>query len=760
MALDTGQVVDNRYRIVKLLGQGGMGAVYRAWDTRLDRAIALKEMIPQFGLDASMLGDLREQFRQEAQILATLVHPNLVRVTDYFSWDGNEYLVMDFVEGEDLAGRIAREGAQEEAQVLGWAGQLLDALAYCHKQGVIHRDIKPQNIIITPEGQAVLVDFGLVKLWDPSDPQTRTVMRGAGTPEYAPPEQYDMGAGHTDQRSDVYSVGATLYHALTGKLPPTATQRMASPACFQSPRRVNEAVSANTEAAVLKALEMAMGMRYQSAEEMARALGIVPRSTAVIVPSGAKPKDGKPPSEPKAAASARSGILWGMGGAGLTVVIVLCLAAAIVAVLIGLNVFGGGEEPTATPTFTATSLPLTDTPFPPTDTPFPPTDTPLVPTATSLPTYTPEPLGGLLLEDSFSDPESGWEEWESDEGLVGYGEGYYYVVGLAEGIQIYGAGPQSFSDLAVDVYATQISSGPSDRNAYGVMCRVQSDGNGYLLRVRGTGQYAIQRVVGDSFEFLVDWTESDVINTGNDTNHIHAVCDGTRLALIVNGELLAETEDDTFTTGGLALTVTTFESEPTEVHFDDLLVLDPDLILARDNFSDPGSGWEVSEEEGGSMGYKEGIYFVRAEDKSFYYWGRAYVSLADVAIEVDATQTLGPASGNTFYGVGCRLNSSGTGYLFLIGADGYFAIYEKGATDDEGEFLVDWTESGVINQGNATNHIRAVCDGTYLALVVNGELLAEVEDATLDSGDLGLFASTGEDDPVEVHFDDLLVYIP
>jgi hypothetical protein len=196
------------------------------------------------------------------------------------------------------------------------------------------------------------------------------------------------------------------------------------------------------------------------------------------------------------------------------------------------------------------------------------------------------------------------------------------------------------------------------------------------------------------------------------------------------------------------------------VHFDDVLVLDPALVLLQDGFSDPDSGWEASEEEGGSMGYKEGIYFVRAEDKSFYYWGRAYVSLADVAIEVDATQTLGPASGNTFYGVGCRLNSSGTGYLFLIGADGYFAIYEKGATDDEGEFLVDWTESGVINQGNATNHIRAVCDGTYLALVVNGELLAEVEDATLDSGDLGLFASTGEDDPVEVHFDDLLVYIP
>jgi len=203
-------MIENRYRIVKLLGQGGMGAVYRAWDMRLNRPIALKEMIPQAGLDATMLAQLRQQFEQEAQVLGTLVHPSLVRVTDYFSWQNNEYLVMDFVEGESLAERIEREGAQSETQTLTWGGQLLDALSYCHGQGILHRDIKPQNIIITPDGRAVLVDFGLVKLWDPNDPHTRTVMRGAGTPEYAPPEQYDMGMGHTDPRSDIYSLGATI----------------------------------------------------------------------------------------------------------------------------------------------------------------------------------------------------------------------------------------------------------------------------------------------------------------------------------------------------------------------------------------------------------------------------------------------------------------------------------------------------------------------------------------------------------------------
>jgi Serine/threonine protein kinase len=126
----------------------------------------------------------------------------------------------------------------------------LDALAYCHSQGVIHRDIKPQNIIIRPDGRPVLVDFGLVKLWDPRDPRTKTAMRGMGTPEYAPPEQW--GAGHTDPRSDLYSLGATLYYALTGQAPATATDRIAAPTLFAPPRAFNPSIRPQTEAALLR----------------------------------------------------------------------------------------------------------------------------------------------------------------------------------------------------------------------------------------------------------------------------------------------------------------------------------------------------------------------------------------------------------------------------------------------------------------------------------------------------------------------------
>jgi serine/threonine-protein kinase len=267
-------MLQNRYRIISPLGQGGMGTVYRAQHTQLDVSVAVKEMVPQPGLDLETLAQLRHQFLREAQILARLNHPHLVRVSDFFEEGGSAYLVMDFVEGESLSNRIGRQGSLSERTVLAWAEQLLDALAYCHAQGVIHRDVKPQNVIIRPDRRAVLVDFGLVKLWDPNDPYTKTAMRGMGTPEYAPPEQYDVQIGHTDARSDIYALGATLYHALCGQAPPTATLRIADPERFMPPRDMAPGISKRTGAALVKSLELARSQRWQNMAEMAQALGV------------------------------------------------------------------------------------------------------------------------------------------------------------------------------------------------------------------------------------------------------------------------------------------------------------------------------------------------------------------------------------------------------------------------------------------------------------------------------------------------------
>jgi len=550
LSFETGEVIGDRYRVVRLLGQGGMGAVYRAWDTRLNRPVALKEMIPQPSLDAAMLAQLRGQFRQEAQILATLVHANLVRVTDYFSWTDNEYLVMDFVEGESLADLIQREGAQPEEQVVAWARQLLDALAYCHGQGVLHRDIKPQNIIVTPEGRAVLVDFGLVKLWDPQDPQTRTVMRGAGTPEYAPPEQYDVGPGHTDPRSDIYSLGATLYHALTGQIPPTATQRMATPDVFVPPRTVNAAVSPATEAAILKALQIAMEHRFQSATEMTQALDTAPRGVFVTPPRiQSDAEEATPGTATEPPAKRRRGILLGLGGVGIALVAALCLALVAGGVIIGVLVLGSDTDGDIAPDTTVEPLLATDTPA--------------------------SGPGVVLFEDDFENPSSGWEIGDYDNGSVGYDAGTYVVASRGGSVTMWGMANRSFDDLVVEVDTTQFSAGPASDNDYGVICRAQDSGEGYHLLISGDGYYAISKAQDGEFDWLVDWTQSDAIRPGSATNRIQVICDGTTLTLSVNGQHLATTEDSTFTHGDVALTATSYEDTPTEIHFDNLTVRAP-----------------------------------------------------------------------------------------------------------------------------------------------------------------------------------------
>jgi serine/threonine protein kinase len=259
--LALGTVLRSRYKIVELVGQGGMGAVYRAEDLRLEgRQCAVKEI--QLEAEASFANQAREQFYREASVLARLDHPNLPKVSDYFSEGDRDYLVMDFVAGRNLKEVIdeARRQGQflEEKQVLAWADQLCDALEYLHGQDppILHRDIKPANIRLTPAGILKLVDFGLVKFLAPDDSRTITILQGRGTVQYTPLEQYGGDTGHTDIRSDIYSLGATLYHLLTNRPPTDAKQRFLEPNSLPPPRSLNPRLSPRTERAILRALEM------------------------------------------------------------------------------------------------------------------------------------------------------------------------------------------------------------------------------------------------------------------------------------------------------------------------------------------------------------------------------------------------------------------------------------------------------------------------------------------------------------------------
>lgn len=262
-SLKTGDILHARYKIRERIGQGGAGSIYLADDVRLEgRLCALKEVEYDRALPEEIREEARQQFLREATILARLDHPNLPKVSDFFSSGPRDYLVMDYVPGEDLR-TIMLEARRNksfipESQVLKWARQIGNALAYLHglQPAIVHRDIKPSNLKMTPSGLIKLVDFGLVKVMSPDEEMTITVIQGQGTALYTPLEQYGSDETHTDTRTDIYSFGATLYHLLTNEPPADARRRFIQPASLPAPRDINPSISSRTEKAVLWAMAL------------------------------------------------------------------------------------------------------------------------------------------------------------------------------------------------------------------------------------------------------------------------------------------------------------------------------------------------------------------------------------------------------------------------------------------------------------------------------------------------------------------------
>ncbi len=264
MDLEINTFLRDRYRVEKQLGKGGMGAVYLALDTVLQTKVAVK-------INQNPRQEGREQFLQEARLLAALRHPNLPRVIDYFVIEDSQYLVMDFVPGDDLGTIVKRDGKQDVEKVLYWAKQLGKALNYLHTQEppVIHRDIKPGNIKITPRGEVILVDFGIAKSSDVTQ-ETSTGARGL-TPGYSPPEQY--GSGRTGHYSDQFGLAATLYNVLTNEKPVDAVERLLGQATLKPIHELNPNVPPHMEEAITRALSIKPEDRFGSILEFVQDLG-------------------------------------------------------------------------------------------------------------------------------------------------------------------------------------------------------------------------------------------------------------------------------------------------------------------------------------------------------------------------------------------------------------------------------------------------------------------------------------------------------
>jgi serine/threonine-protein kinase len=255
-----------------------MGSIYLAEDLRLEgRLCAVKEIRLDLSLSDETLDQTRSQFQREATVLARLDHPNLPKVSDFFSEEHSDYLVMDYVPGEDLRSLMMAARQQgdflPEQEVLTWAGQIAGALSYLHSQEppILHRDIKPSNLKLTPNGVVKLVDFGLVKILAAQE-DTITIVQGRGTALYTPLEQYGGDTGHTDVRSDVYALGATLYHLLSNTAPIEARERFLNPNAMPTLRSLNTELSPRTERAITWALNLHPEERPQSIQAFQQAL--------------------------------------------------------------------------------------------------------------------------------------------------------------------------------------------------------------------------------------------------------------------------------------------------------------------------------------------------------------------------------------------------------------------------------------------------------------------------------------------------------
>lgn len=258
--LNPGTLLSQRYEIQSVLGQGGMGAVYLATHQALGgKRVAVKEMELK-GLSKQELEQAVKQFNKEASLLANLDHPNLVQVTDYFGESGKHYLVMAYVKGETLQQKLKKHGRPFTWDVVKkYTEPLVEVLHYIHTQDppILFRDLKPSNIMIEDSGRLRLIDFGIARTAQAGD-KTSTFLQGTGTSGFSPIEQYGGGQS-TDQRSDIYALGATMYYLLTGKIPPDAVARISQGKELIPPSKLHPGLPSGVDDLIVNSL----GLRQQ-----------------------------------------------------------------------------------------------------------------------------------------------------------------------------------------------------------------------------------------------------------------------------------------------------------------------------------------------------------------------------------------------------------------------------------------------------------------------------------------------------------------
>ncbi|MBI5290623.1 MAG: serine/threonine protein kinase [Chloroflexi bacterium] len=566
------------YQLVAPLGRGGMASVYRGYQQSIDRSVAVKVLPPEFLHDPNFSA----RFVAEARTLARLTHPSILPLYDFGTANDVPYIIMPLMAHGTLAERLGR-GPLANAELLRVLTPMASALDYAHTQGVLHRDVKPSNILFDQNDTPFLADFGIAKAVEATSGLTGTGV--VGTPDYMSPEQ--ARGEQLDGRSDNYALAVVAYQCLTGHALFKATTPMGVMLkhATEPPPPVQQArpdLPAAVDAVMQKSLSKRPADRYATAAEFVRALG----ASFVSVTSTARPPSrppematvierpataARPTPAPlqqhtvMAPAEALAPPAQKKSGAGKW----LILGSVIgVAAVLGVCVLGSGLL-VGLMNVVSTSTPV------PTDTPFP-TETPIpIPTDTEVPIVvaTTISIGSDLFYDDFSDPNSGWSTFSSDTGAAGYTNDEMSLVATNTDWFVWSTAPDTYSDIVVTVTATTLS---TTDTTFGIMCFYQDSDNYNYLALDATGRYAILRYDSAGDTWLTsggDWATSPYITPYAGTYSLGATCGNGMLELYVDGTLIDSAFDSTFTSGQVGVFVWSGKQGNAEVAFDDFVVM-------------------------------------------------------------------------------------------------------------------------------------------------------------------------------------------